>query len=209
LFLKGAFAPNESNKFWYITIPSLVAGICYTFWVNSVWGPNISIFEIEYNIIYSSLLSTIFGLCIILTGYYSKNKYSLLASVRCCLLMLNLEIFLGLFFLNLVIFSESFSFLNFIYLQEIWWNFILFLLVLGLIIIIFLLETNRAPFDLAEAESELVAGYTVEYGGFYFALYYLGEYFHLFFFSLILSLVTFGGWELNCSLLYFVIYDFL
>jgi NADH-quinone oxidoreductase subunit H len=64
---------------------------------------------------------------------------------------------------------------------------------LGLIIICFLLEVNRAPFDLAEAESELVAGYTTELGGFYFALYYLGEYFHLFFFSMTISLLFFGG----------------
>ena len=56
-----------------------------------------------------------------------------------------------------------------------------------------LAEANRAPFDLAEAESELVTGYTVEYGGFYFALYYLGEYFHLFFFSMVVSLVLLGG----------------
>ena len=66
---------------------------------------------------------------------------------------------------------------------------------LGLIIIAFLLETNRAPFDLAEAESELVSGYTVEYGGFYFALYYLGEYFHLFFFSMFITIIFLGGWE--------------
>jgi NADH-quinone oxidoreductase subunit H len=64
---------------------------------------------------------------------------------------------------------------------------------LGLIIIAFLLETNRAPFDLAEAESELISGYTVEYGGFYFALYYLGEYFHLFFFSMFIVIVFLGG----------------
>jgi NADH-quinone oxidoreductase subunit H len=55
------------------------------------------------------------------------------------------------------------------------------------------LETNRAPFDLAEAESELVCGYTTEYGGFSFALYYLGEYFHLFFFSLFISILILGG----------------
>ncbi len=65
--------------------------------------------------------------------------------------------------------------------------------VFGLVIITYLLEVNRAPFDLAEAESELVAGYSVEIGGFYFALYYLGEYFHLFFFSSIMSILFFGG----------------
>jgi NADH-quinone oxidoreductase subunit H len=56
-----------------------------------------------------------------------------------------------------------------------------------------LLEVNRAPFDLAEAESELVAGYSTEYGGFFFALFYLGEYFHLFFFSLVISTLFLGG----------------
>ena len=60
--------------------------------------------------------------------------------------------------------------------------FFLYFGVLGLIIIVFLLETSRAPFDLAEAETELVAGYFVEFGGFYFGVYYLGEYLHLFFF---------------------------
>jgi len=62
-----------------------------------------------------------------------------------------------------------------------------------LILVTFLLEVGRTPFDLAEAESELVAGYGIEFGGFYFALFYLGEYFHLFFFSLVLSILFFGG----------------
>jgi NADH-quinone oxidoreductase subunit H len=64
---------------------------------------------------------------------------------------------------------------------------------MGLIVITFLLEVNRAPFDLSEAESELVSGYTVEYGGFFFGVYYLGEYLHLYFFSLVISTVFLGG----------------
>jgi formate hydrogenlyase subunit 4 len=103
---------------------------------------------------------------------------------------------MGFMILNVTLFTNSFSFLPLVILQENIWLFIIFLLVSGLIIIIFLLETNRAPFDLAEAETELVAGYTVEYGGFYFGLYYLGEYLHLFFFSLTISILFFGGWEL-------------
>jgi NADH-quinone oxidoreductase subunit H len=195
LFLKGIIVPNEVNRFWFVCIPSFTAGICYTFWMNSMWGPSISIFEIEYNIVYANILSLLFGFCIILAGYFSKSKYALLASIRCAVLMLNLELLLGLLFFNIIIISESFNFSVFVNLQENLWLIFIFFLSFGLIILIFLLETNRAPFDLAEAESELVAGYTVEYGGFYFALFYLGEYFHLFFFSMVISILLFGGWE--------------
>lgn len=195
LFVKGVIIPDEVNKFWFIAIPSIVAAICYTFWINSVWGPSISIFELEYNIVYGSLLSVLFSYCIILTGYFSKNKYAVMASVRCMLLVLNLEVFLGLLVLNVVIVAETFNFNIFSIYQEVVWLCFTFFFVLALIVITFLLETNRAPFDLAEAESELIAGYTVEYGGFFFALFYLGEYFHLFFFSMVISILFLGSWE--------------
>ena len=203
LLIKGIVIPEESNKFFFVGVPSIVAAVCYSFWMNSVWGPSISIFEIEYNIVYASILSVLFGFCIMLTGYLSRNKYAVLASVRCGLLMLNLEIFLGLLLLNTVMFVESFCFSVFVVYQEFFWFLFLFFGLIGLIVITFLLETNRAPFDLAEAESELVAGYSVEYGGFYFALYYLGEYFHLFFFSLVIALLFLGGWELPNFLVFF------
>lgn len=192
LFIKGAFAPNESSKFLFVTIPSIALAICYSFWMNGVWGPSLSLFELEYNLIFVSLFSVLFGMCVILTGYFSKNKYAMLAAVRTGIGMLNLELFLGLMLLNVVVISESFSFLTIVVLQENFWFIFLFSFLSGLLIITFLLETNRAPFDLPEAESELVTGYTTEYGGFFFGLYYLGEYLHLFFFSLVMSLIFFG-----------------
>jgi len=195
LFVKGALIPDESNRFLFVTIPSIAVAICYSFWMNGVWGPSISLFEIEYNLIYVSLFSVLFGMCVILTGYFSKNKYAMLAAVRTGIGMLNLELFLGLMILNIILLSESFSFMPIVIYQENYFFIYLFFLIGGLIIITFLLETNRAPFDLPEAESELVTGYTTEYGGFFFGLYYLGEYLHLFFFSLIISILFFGGWE--------------
>jgi len=77
-----------------------------------------SIFEIEYNLVYASLLSLLFSFCVILTGYFSKNKYSVLASVRACLLVSNLEIFLGLLILNVLFVAESFNFSSFVVIQE-------------------------------------------------------------------------------------------
>lgn len=196
LFIKGIIIPDEASKFWFVTIPAIVAAVCYSFWMNAVWGPSISIFEIEYNFIFISLFSVLFGICILLTGYFSKNKYAMLAAVRNGIGMLNLEIFLGLLILNVVFVNESFSFLPIVIYQEAYWLIFYFFGLIGLITITFLLETNRAPFDLAEAESELVAGYSTEYGGFFFGLYYLGEYMHLFFFSMVISTIFLGGWEL-------------
>ena len=73
----------------------------------------------------------------------------------------------------------------------------------GIITITFLLEVNRAPFDLAEAESELITGYSTELGGFHFGLYYLGEYFHLFFFSMTIVIFFLGGGELPNFIYFF------
>ena len=203
LFVKGVLIPYESNKFWFILIPSTALTICYSFWINSVWGPNLSIFELEYNTVYATLLSILFSFCIVLTGYFSRNKYAMLASIRTVLLVLNLEVFLGLMILNLVLITESFTFSVFVVYQESVWLVFLYFGLIGVILITFLLEVNRAPFDLAEAESELITGYSTELGGFHFGLYYLGEYFHLFFFSMTIVIFFLGGWELP-NLFYFL-----
>jgi NADH-quinone oxidoreductase subunit H len=126
----------------------------------------------------------------------------MLASIRTVLLVLNLEVFLGLMILNLVSITESFNFSTFVIYQELFWFVGIYFGLLSIIILTFLLEVNRAPFDLAEAESELITGYSTELGGFHFGLYYLGEYFHLFFFSMVIVTFFFGGWE-NTGVLFF------
>ena len=141
-----------------------------------------------------SILSIIFTFLLFLVGWVSKNKYSILASNRIIIISFNLEIFLNFLLIFLIIFFESFSFYQCVNLQSFFLNgFFLCLPVMPLVIITFLLETGRIPFDLGEAESELIAGHTTELGGFFFALFYLGEYFHLYCFSVTFSLLFFNG----------------
>lgn len=195
LLTKHIIIINNVNKLLFMLIPSLILIMCYLFWVNIIWAPSLAICEIEYNLLFLGILSTCFTILLFLISWVSKNKYSILAAGRIVNITINLEILLNLLFLLLVSIYESFSFFSIVSYQDQYLYTVFALIpVFPVLIIIFLLETGRIPFDLAEAESELIAGHTVEMGGFFFALFYLGEYFHLFCFSGIYALILFGGW---------------
>lgn len=196
LLLKHIFIITKINKFLFIILPCLVLIMCYLFWINLIWGPNLSFFEIEYNIIFMSISSILFTFLLFLVGWASKNKYSILASNRIIIISFNLEIFLNFLFIFLIILFESFSFYQISNLQSFTLNgFFMCLPIMPLMVVTFLIETGRIPFDLGEAESELIAGHTTELGGFFFALFYLGEYFHLYCFSITYTLIFFNGWN--------------
>lgn len=196
LLMKHIFVLNKLNKLLFIIFPTLVLILCYLFWINLIWGPNLSLFEIEYNILFASILSIKFTILLFLVGWASKNKYSILSSNRIILISFNLEIFLNFLFIFFIIFFESFSYYQIVNLQSIFLNgFFLLLPIVPLLVITFLIETGRIPFDLGESESELIGGHTTELGGFFFALFYLGEYFHLYCFSVTFVLLLFNGWN--------------
>ena len=195
LLVKHIVIFSFTNRVMFMILPIIVLILCYLFWVNLVWGPNLALCEIEYNLLFMGILSLLFSLFLFLVGWLSKNKYAILSSNRVIIVTLNLEIFLNFILLFLLVFFESFSFLQITSFQSYGlWGFILLLPLCPILIITFLLETGRIPFDLGEAESELIAGYTTEMGGFFFALFYLGEYFHLFCFAAVYVLCFFGGW---------------
>lgn len=192
MFLKGCIIPSSANTFFFLFWPAVVLSLCYLFWINSLWGVNLMYMELEYNIVFLSLLSIGVNSAIFLTGYFSKNKYALLGSIRTLIVLFGLELLLGLFFLTLMIFMNSFHISIIHVLQEEFSLVILFSIVVNFIVILVLLEINKSPFDLNEAETELVTGYHTEYGAFWFALFYLGEYFHLFFSSVFMIYFFFG-----------------
>jgi NADH-quinone oxidoreductase subunit H len=198
LLVKHILIVNKVNKFLFLLLPATVLILCYLFWVNLIWGPNLAICEIEYNLLFLTVLSTSFSLLMFIVGWTTRNKYAILSSARVLVVALNLEVFLNFLLTYLLIFFESFSFYQIISFQHGWtWGVLLLLPILPVLCVIFFLETGRIPFDLGEAESELIAGHTTEMGGFFFALFYLGEYFHLFCFSLTYNILLLGGWNLS------------
>ncbi len=186
------------NRLLFFVVPALILITSYLFWANLVWSPNLAICEIEYNLFFMGVISGFFSFLLILVGYLSNSKYALMSSARVVVMGLNLEILLNFFLLSLAAVSDSLSFAQLGHLQTGWkCNLFVFLPILPVVIVTFFLETGRIPFDLAESESELVAGYTTEYGGFFFALFYLGEYFHLYCFSAVYCVCLFGAWNFN------------
>jgi NADH-quinone oxidoreductase subunit H len=130
---------------------------------------------------------------VVLAGWSSNSKYSLLGSLRSCAQMISYEISISLCVLPVVLCSNSLNLTDIVYLQKNTW-YIFPLLPIGIIFFISMLaETNRAPFDLPEAEAELVAGYNVEYSSIIFAMFFLGEYSNMLLMSTVIVLLFFGG----------------
>ena len=192
MFLKGCLVPSEVNQFFFLFWPAVVLSMCFLFWINTLWGVNITYMELEYNLVFLALLSMLINIAIFCTGYFSKNKYAMLGSVRTLVVFFGLEILIGIFFMTFMLYTNSFhiSLINCV--QEEYPLVILYSVMINFIFIIVLIEINKSPFDLNEAETELVTGYHTEYGAFFFALFYLGEYFHLFFTSVLVVYLLSG-----------------
>lgn len=194
LLLKHITILSKVNKLFFILIPALVCLVIYLFWANLVWGSDLAIFDIEYNILVMCLISTLCSYLLVLVGYVSNNKYAIMSSTRVLIVGLNLEILLMFLLLVLAFICESLNFWFLVSMQNKgYWSIFISAPIWPIMFITFFLETARIPFDVTEAEAELIAGYTTEFGGFYFALFYLGEYFHLYCFSAIYALCLFGG----------------
>lgn len=192
VFLKGCIIPRDVNKFFFLFWPSVVFSVCVFFWVNAYWNVNLVYYDIEYTFLFLAFLSIFLNIGVLLTGYFSKNKYAWLGSIRTLFLFFCLELLFGLFIVILVILTRSFNISSLSVFNEEYFLLSTLAYVINVVLILILLEVNKSPFDLTEAESELVSGYHLEYGSFFFGLFYLCEYFHLFFTSLFIIYMLVG-----------------
>jgi len=194
LVFKENIIPKDSDQFVFILAPIFTFFCSLKIWASIPFdGSDIQAFSVN-GILYLLIIMSFSAYGIIFAGWSSNSKYAFLGGLRSTAQMISYEICLSFIFLTVVVLSQSIDLKEIVFIQTQCW-FIFPLLPLWFIFIICCLaETNRAPFDLPEAEAELVAGYNVEYSAIPFAMFFLGEYSNIIALSALSTIFFFGGW---------------
>ena len=200
MLIKEIFTVDKADKLLYFLAPFLVIIASIGTFSFLPWNNGAVVLDFNVGIFLLTAISSIGGLGIFLAGWGSNNKYSVISAMRGAVQMISYEMSLGLCLITAVILTGTMQISGIVDYQTGPWNWLIFKGHVPAIIafITFLIagnaEANRGPFDLAEAESELTAGYHTEYSGMGFGFYYLAEYLNLFVVSGIASTVFLGGW---------------
>jgi NADH-quinone oxidoreductase subunit H len=177
LLVKETLIPRVANKFLFFFAPFLILFSSFFIWIFLPLHPFGTLYSSELTLLFIFFFSSLNVYSLFIAGWSTNSKYGFLGAVRSISQMISYEIIILLAILPIVFLSSSISLDYFVYIQEkyIWFCFISLPSAIFFLISIFA-ETNRAPFDLPEAEAELVAGYNVDYSSFAFACFFLGEY---------------------------------
>jgi len=197
LIIKEILIPRKANVPIYLIAPLLTFGLSLMNWAVIPFSFGVVYADINMGVLYLLALSGLGVYGVILSGWASNSKYSLLGGLRAAAQMVSYEIVISLCIFPVIMITGTLNLTEIIFFQTTTiWNLIpLFPLSLMLFIAI-LAETNRAPFDLPEAEAEIVAGYNLEYSGILFAMFFLGEYGNMIIMSSMLVIFFLGGWSL-------------
>ena len=171
----------------------------------ATWTDFSEVSDISYGILFILAVSSLNVYGIIIAGWASNSKYAFLGSLRSAAQMISYEVSIGLVILPVVLLANSLNFSEIVAVQERVGWFVFPLLPCAIIFFISMIaETNRAPFDLPEAEAELVAGYNVEYSSIIFAMFFLGEYSNMLLMATVIVILFFGGWLAPLQILSFI-----
>lgn len=194
LFVKETTLPSNSNITIFLLSPVLCFVLSLMGWAVIPFSDQIVISDINLGIIYLFAVSSLNVYSILLAGWSSNSKYAYLGALRSTAQMISYELSLGFIILNVIICAGSLNLSSIIYMQQKIWFVIPLLPMFIIFYIVMLAETNRHPFDLPEAEAELVSGYNVEYSAMTFALFFLGEYANMLLMSSLSAILFLGGW---------------
>jgi NADH-quinone oxidoreductase subunit H len=194
LLFKEDWVPPFSDRPVFIMAPGiLMITILLTFAVIP-FAPNFYVFDSNIGILFFLGNSSLGVYSIVLGGWASNNKYSLIGAMRASAQMLTYEVFMGLSLMGVVMMADSFSFCTIVEAQKGGWFIIPQFFGFIVFFIAGIAETHRLPFDIPEAEGELIAGYHSEYSGLKFGMFFVGEYMGITLISAIIATLFFGGW---------------
>ena len=198
LLVKEGLTPNGADKFLFNLAPFIAIIVAMLLMAPIAFARNFKMWDLNIGVLYITAVSSISVISILMAGWASNNKYSLMGAMRSGAQIVSYELSAGLAILSIVVLTGSLNLNDIIQSQANgWWIFkghIPVLISFVIFIIAVTAETNRAPFDLAEAESELTAGFHTEYSGMKFALFFLAEYVNVFIVCAIGATLYLGGW---------------
>ncbi len=194
LLTKETIFPDKSSKFLFILSPILTFALALLAWAVIPIDYKIVLSNINVGLMYIFAISSLGVYGIIVAGWSSNSRYAFLGSLRSAAQMISYEVSIGLIIISVLLSTGSLNLTTIVLSQEEMWFVIPHFPMFVIFFISTLAETNRAPFDLPEAESELVAGYNVEYSSMSFGLFFLGEYGNMILMSSMSTILFLGGW---------------
>jgi NADH-quinone oxidoreductase subunit H len=195
ILAKENWIPPFADKAVFVIAPPIVIATALASFAVVPLAPGFVVADLDIGLLFFLAMSSLAVYGVALSGWASNSKFSLLGSMRAVGQMVSYEVFMGLSLLGVVVQAGSFSLVDIVNAQKGLWNCVPQFAGLAVFFVASLAETRRTPFDLPEAESEIVAGYHTEYSGFKFAMFYLGEYVGVTLNSAMIVTLFFGGWS--------------
>lgn len=195
IFFKEDWMPSFADRFVFFLAPGIIIlTVLMTFAIVPI-TPGINILESNIGLLFFLAMSSLGAYSIVLGGWASNNKYSLLGALRAASQMISYEVFMGLSLLGVVAMSGTFNLTEIVDAQKNMWNIVPQFFGFMVFLIAAIAETHRLPFDIPEAESELVAGFHSEYSGMKFGMFFVGEYLGIVVISSLITVLFLGGWH--------------
>lgn len=194
LLTKQGVTPKKAQRFLFDFAPVYTFTLALSGWVVIPFDLDVVIAPVSLGVVYLLALSTLGVYGIITAGWSSNSKYSFLGAVRSAAQMISYDVSMGLILLSIIFCASSGNLTEIVMSQYMGWYVIPFWPLAFMFFVSSLAETNRAPFDLTECESELVSGYNTEYAGVGFTLFFLAEYSNMLLLSMYTAILFFGGW---------------
>ena len=194
LFLKETVIPTSANKVVFVAAPMITFVLSLIAWAVIPFGDGLVVSDINVGIMYIFAVSSLGVYGIVMAGWASNSRYAFLGALRSAAQMVSYEVSMGFIIVTVLLCVGSLNMSEIVKAQEKIWYIIPLFPMFVIFFVSALAETNRHPFDLPEAEAELVAGYQVEYSSMTFALFFLGEYANMILMSALTAILFLGGW---------------